>query len=57
MLTSGTANGKAPLSLGESVTAKNRDGLTETCADDKSAVLAVLKETNVGLKEKFGRTN
>ena len=35
MVTSGRADGKAPLCLGESVTPKGRNGLTDACADWK----------------------
>jgi hypothetical protein len=53
MGTSSRANGKAPLCLGESLTPKGRDGLTEACADWKAMqIFGCMRLTEmIGLKK------
>jgi hypothetical protein len=53
MGTSGRAKGKVPLCLGESLTPKVRDGLTECCAGGKTIqILGYMRMTEIiGLKK------
>jgi hypothetical protein len=53
MGTSDRDNGKAPLCLGESLTPKDRDGITEACADGKPMQIFYCNEIDrnmIGLK-------
>ena len=57
MGTSGRANSKAPLCLGESMTPKGRDGLTEACADGKPMQISGCKRLTemIGLNKFSGK--
>ena len=59
MGTSDRANGKSSLCLGESVTPKGRDGLTEARTDWKPMQIFGCNEIdrNDWLKEKLGESN